>query len=114
MRKKFWICLALLLVIPGLLFTVSCTKKTVKSEASMTKAGPEEAKAAAEKEELARQKEMDRQKELARQRAVANVEPLVITLNCVPAGAARDPAPPTQPADEPPEPAPERQGRPVD
>jgi peptidoglycan-associated lipoprotein len=30
MRKKLWICLALLLVIPGLLFISSCAKKTVK------------------------------------------------------------------------------------
>lgn len=36
MQKKFWISLALLLVIPGLLFTVSCAKKTVKSEASVS------------------------------------------------------------------------------
>ncbi|MDF1591411.1 MAG: peptidoglycan-associated lipoprotein Pal [Desulfobacterales bacterium] len=36
MQKKFWISLALLLVIPGLLFTASCAKKTVKSEASVS------------------------------------------------------------------------------
>jgi peptidoglycan-associated lipoprotein len=36
MLKKLWIHLALLLVIPGLLFTVSCAKKTVKSDASAT------------------------------------------------------------------------------
>jgi len=36
MQKKFWISLALLLVIPGLLFTVSCAKKTIKSEASVS------------------------------------------------------------------------------
>ena len=34
MRKKLWIHLALLLIIPGLLFTASCAKKTVKSEAT--------------------------------------------------------------------------------
>ena len=36
MQKKCWICMALLLVIPGLLFTASCAKKTVKTESSMT------------------------------------------------------------------------------
>ncbi len=36
MRKKFWIMLALLFVIPGLLFTASCAKKAVQSDASMT------------------------------------------------------------------------------
>ncbi len=34
MKKKLWISLALLLVIPGLLFTVSCAKKAVKVEPS--------------------------------------------------------------------------------
>lgn len=36
MRKKLWIILALLLVIPGLLFTASCAKKVVKSELAVT------------------------------------------------------------------------------
>ena len=36
MRKKLWIHLALLLIIPGLLFTASCAKKTVKSDTSAT------------------------------------------------------------------------------
>ncbi len=66
MRKNVWVILALLLVIPGLLFTVSCAKKTVKSDATaaVDTAKQEEAlkarqaaiKAAeeAKKEELAR------------------------------------------------------------
>ena len=45
MRKKLWIILALLLVIPGLLFTASCAKKVVKSELAVT----EDEAAAAEK-----------------------------------------------------------------
>ena len=36
MRKNFWIHLALLLIIPGLLFTASCSKKVVKSDTSAT------------------------------------------------------------------------------
>ena len=32
MRKKLWICLALFLVIPAFLFTVSCAKQTVKTD----------------------------------------------------------------------------------
>lgn len=36
MRKKLWIHLALLLIIPGLLFTASCAKKSVKSDTSAT------------------------------------------------------------------------------
>ena len=83
MRKTFWVSLALLLVIPGLLFTASCAKKTVKSEASVSempkseaaKETTEAAKAdtsAADKaraEELERQrKEAEMQQELERQR----------------------------------------------
>ncbi len=67
MRKNVWVILALLLVIPGLLFTVSCAKKTIKSDATaaVDTAKQEEAiqarqvaiKAAeeAKKEDLARQ-----------------------------------------------------------
>jgi len=36
MQKKLWIHLALLLIIPGLLFMASCAKKTVKSDTSAT------------------------------------------------------------------------------
>lgn len=63
MRKKLWINLALIIIIPGLLLTVSCAKKTVKEEASLTQQAQDEAakKAAAEKA---------RQEELARQRAI--------------------------------------------
>jgi peptidoglycan-associated lipoprotein len=42
MRKKLWICLALFLVIPGLLLTVSCTQKTVKSTEEPVAEQPEE------------------------------------------------------------------------
>lgn len=83
MRKTFWVCLALLLVIPGLLFTASCAKKTVKSEASVSEMPKSEAAketteaakpemAAAEKardDEMERQrKEAERQAEMERQR----------------------------------------------
>lgn len=62
MRKKLWINLALMLIIPGLLLTVSCAKKTVKKEASSTQEAQDEAaKAAAEKA---------KQEELAKQRAI--------------------------------------------
>ena len=64
MRKKLWIILALLLVIPGLLFTASCAKKVVKSEPAVTQATEDEAAAA----EKARQQasEMMREKMAAR------------------------------------------------
>ncbi len=88
MRKNVWIILALLLVIPGLLFTVSCAKKTVKSDATaavdtakqeeVIKARQAAIKAAeeAKKEELARKaaEEAARKKaaeEAARQAALA-------------------------------------------
>jgi peptidoglycan-associated lipoprotein len=57
MRKKLLIHLAMVLVIPGFLLTVSCAKKTIRSETSLT----QEDDAAAEKA---------RQEELAEQRAI--------------------------------------------
>ena len=39
MRKTWWIHLALILVIPGLLFTASCSKKAVKSESAAAEQG---------------------------------------------------------------------------
>jgi len=43
MRKNLWIHLALLLIIPGLLFTASCAKKTVKSDSSAAAAEEKQA-----------------------------------------------------------------------
>lgn len=76
MQKKLWIILALVFVIPGLLFTASCAKKAVKEDTSL-QAEDEAAKAAAEKarqEELARQRaiEEERLKEEAIQKAKDN------------------------------------------
>ncbi len=59
MRKKLWISLALLFVIPGLLFTASCAKKEVKSEPMMEQPAEDQAALDAQKareEELARQR----------------------------------------------------------
>ena len=64
MRKKLWIKLILLLIIPGFLFTASCTKKAVTSDTEVTQPIEEKdlkAEEAAEK---------TRQEELARQRAI--------------------------------------------
>ena len=70
MRKKLWITLVLLLVIPGLLFTVSCAKKTVKSDAALEKQQAEEEalRQKREAEERARQEEMARQRALEEER----------------------------------------------
>ncbi len=59
--KRMWIIVALFLVAPGLLFTVSCAKKKVVSEPGISEAD----KAAAEKareEELARQRALEEQR----------------------------------------------------
>ena len=66
MRKKMWIVLALLFVIPGLLFTASCAKKAVKSEPAVTQAPEDEA--AREAAEKARQEELAKQRALEVQR----------------------------------------------
>ena len=82
MKKKLWICLSLLLVIPGLLIVTSCAKKTVKVDLAQTQEAAA-AKLAAEKakqEEIARQRSLDekrrqqaekhRQEEAARRKII--------------------------------------------
>lgn len=65
MKRKLWMVAALFLVVPGLLFTVSCAKKKVASEPGMMQEESEAAKSAAEKareEELARQRALEEQR----------------------------------------------------
>lgn len=60
MRKKMWIILALLFVIPGLLVTVSCAKKTVKEETALQQQAEEEARIKTrEAEQTERQRKME-------------------------------------------------------
>jgi len=66
MQKKLWLNLILLLIIPGLLFTVSCAKKTVKSDTAVTQ--PDEDLKAKEAAEKARQEELARQRVLEEER----------------------------------------------
>ena len=65
MRKRTWICLALIMVIPGLLLTVSCAKKAVQTEEVVEQ--PEEQPPAEEA-----QPEMDQQAEEAKRQAQHN------------------------------------------
>ncbi len=71
MKRRLWISLALLLIIPGLLLTVSCAKKAVQSESEVIQ--PEE-KDNSEAEEAARQVEIDRQTEIDRQAEIDRQE----------------------------------------
>jgi len=74
MRKKLWIILALLFVIPGLLFTVSCAKKTVKDETALQQQAEEEARIKArEAEQTERQRRMEEERlqEEARRKIMA-------------------------------------------
>lgn len=67
MRKKLWVILSLLVIVPGLLFTVSCAKKVVQSvpvEAPMEEQAPGVAEAALAAQEQAAQEEAARQWEL--------------------------------------------------
>ena len=77
MRKKLWVLMSLMVIVPGLLFTVSCAKKIVQSEPVAEEAAAEavvdeaalaaQEKAAQEKaaqEEAARQREMQAEEEL--------------------------------------------------
>jgi peptidoglycan-associated lipoprotein len=69
MMKRKWIILAMLLVVPAMLFTVSCAKKAVVAEPSMTDTTA--ADEAARQAELEKQKEMERQKQLEEERLAA-------------------------------------------
>ena len=72
MRKRLWVLIGLMVIIPGLLFTVSCAKKVVQSEPVAEEAPAEpvvdEAALAAQEqaaqEEAARQWEMQAEEEL--------------------------------------------------
>jgi peptidoglycan-associated lipoprotein len=66
MMKRKWIILAMLLVVPAMLFTVSCAKKSVVAEPSTTDTDD-----AARQAELEKQKEMDREKQLEEERLAA-------------------------------------------
>lgn len=78
MKKRIWVVVAMLFVLPGLLLTASCAKKAVKPDASVAKTDDDAAKrAAAEKarqEELARQKALEEarlKEEAAKREALA-------------------------------------------
>ena len=64
MRKKLWIFISLLVIVPGLLFTVSCAKKVVQS---VPAEAPDVAVPAEEKVDLLAEQEKDAQEEAARQ-----------------------------------------------
>jgi len=66
-----WICLSLLLIVPGLLFFTSCAKKTVQSEPTLTQQAAQVEPDAAQDDaaaKLAAEKAL--QEELARQKAI--------------------------------------------
>ncbi len=74
MRKKMWIILALLFVIPGLLVTVSCAKKTVKDETALQQQAEEEARIKDDQTERQRRMEEERLQEEARRKLAAAQE----------------------------------------
>jgi len=69
MQKKLWIVLAMFLILPGLLFTVSCAKKTVKTEEAAM-AAPEQSVAQAQQEQEQAEMAAKQQAEMEKQRAM--------------------------------------------
>jgi peptidoglycan-associated lipoprotein len=61
MRKRFWVCLAVLLLIPGFMFATSCAKKQVVSEPTVT-AEEEDAEARRLAAERERQEALEKQR----------------------------------------------------
>jgi len=68
MTKRKWIILVMVLIVPALLFTVSCAKKAVETSATTDTMAADEA---ARQAELEKQKEMERQKQLEEERLAA-------------------------------------------
>jgi peptidoglycan-associated lipoprotein len=69
MPKKLWMSLILMLLIPGLLFTFSCAKKTIKSDTALTQPAADDADLKAKEDaEKARLEELARQKALEEER----------------------------------------------
>ena len=66
--KKKWIILALVLIVPAMLFSVSCAKKEIAADTSVDTAAQEEA---ARQAELAKQQELERQKQLEEEKLAA-------------------------------------------
>ncbi|WP_372678222.1 peptidoglycan-associated lipoprotein Pal [Desulfosarcina sp.] len=67
--KRKWIMLAMLFIVPAMLFSVSCAKKAVMTEPSMTDTSA--ADEAARQAELEKQREMERQKQMEEERLAA-------------------------------------------
>ena len=67
--KSKWIILAMLFIIPAMLFSVSCAKKAVMTEPSTTDASA--ADEAARQAELEKQKAMEQQKQMEEERLAA-------------------------------------------
>jgi len=68
MQKKLWIVLAMFLILPGLLFTVSCAKKTVKTEGPTMATAPVQSGAQAQQEQA--EMAAKQQAEMEKQRAM--------------------------------------------
>lgn len=66
--KRKWIIVAMLLIIPAMLFSVSCAKKAVVAEPSTDTSAADEA---ARQAELEKQRELERQRQLEEERLAA-------------------------------------------
>jgi peptidoglycan-associated lipoprotein len=66
--KRKWIILAMVLIIPAMLFSVSCAKKSVMTQPAVDTAAEEDA---ARQAEMEKQQEMERQKQLEEERLAA-------------------------------------------
>lgn len=71
--KKRWIVLAMVLIIPAMLFSVSCAKKSVVAEPAVDTAA-EEAARKAEMEKQARQKQLEEERLAAERQAQLKAE----------------------------------------
>ena len=68
MKKNVWLILIMFLLVPGMLFMVSCAKKNVKTDVASDKQAEEEATMKARDAERARQEELARQRAMEEER----------------------------------------------
>lgn len=78
MRKRLWIHIAMVLVIPGLLLTASCAQKQIVSADDKTEAQQQQEMAAQQEAERAAQQE-----EMARQEAIRAEEEQAATMQAI-------------------------------
>jgi len=74
MRKNYWIALALVLILPAMLFTVSCAKKAVEAEPAMTETPEQPTDTTAADQDAAERERLEAERIAAQQQEEAMMD----------------------------------------